>query len=75
MFSISNDELNKAQSLGDFILCPNCGERHIIQYGDKVLPNGDKEKSNLLAFYKCRDKTYLVGVNGKNIMKRFIKEA
>ncbi len=74
MFSISNDELNKAQSLSDFILCPNCGECHIIQYGDKVLPNGAKEKSNILAFYKCRDKTYLAGFNGKNIMKIFIKE-
>jgi len=71
MFTIGNDELKNNPSLGDFILCPHCGERHIIQHGDEILPDGTKKKSKLLSFYKCRDKCFLAGVNGKNIMSKF----
>lgn len=69
MFSISNDELNKASKLGDFILCSKCRERHIIQYGEEILPDGTRKPSKLLAFYNCKGKSYLAGIDGKNVIK------
>ncbi len=67
MFAIGNDELEKADNLGDFILCDKCGERHLIDYGEEVMKDGTKKKTKLLAFYKCGDKVYLAGINGKKI--------
>ena len=69
MFAIGNDELEKAPRLGDFILCKQCGERHKVEYGDKVLEDGTKEPSKSLAFYECGKKLYLAGINGKDIRK------
>lgn len=67
MFSIGNNELENATPLGDFIICDKCGKRHIIKYGDEILEDGTKKKSKLLAFYTCRGKSYLAGINGKSI--------
>lgn len=69
MKSFSNKELKQKPDLGDFILCPHCQNRHLIKYGNKVLSDGTKEPTKLLAFYRCGDKTYLAGIDGKNIMK------
>ena len=67
MLSIGNDEIDKAKSIGDFILCHNCGKRHKIRYGtDK-----DGKESRLLSFYKCRGKLYLAGVEGKDTRKSY----
>lgn len=68
MLVIGNDELDKADLLGDFILCNKCGERHIIKYGDEVLSDGTLKPSKLLAFYKCGETLYLAGINGKSIL-------
>jgi len=35
MFSIRNDELGMSPELGKTILCPQCGKRHRIAYGEK----------------------------------------
>ena len=70
MLAVGNDELDALPNLGDFILCQNCGERHRVEYGDEVQEDGSKIKSNLLAFYKCGGKTYLVGIRGKDIRRR-----
>ena len=67
MLIIGKDELDKAEPLGDFILCNKCGNRHIIKYGDEVLPDGTLKPSKSLAFYKCNGKTYLAGIDGKRI--------
>ena len=67
MFSISNDELKEKEDLGDFILCKKCGKRHIVEYGDKILPDGNKVKSKAVAFVRCQGKVYLVGVGGKRV--------
>ncbi len=67
MFAIGNNELDEKEPLGDFILCDKCGERHIITYGDEVMPDGTKKPSKLLAFYDCGGKSYLAGINGRRI--------
>ena len=69
MFAIGNDEIDAAKPLGDFILCKQCGERHRVQYGERVLANGTRVPSKSLAFYKCGGKNYLVGIKGKDIRK------
>ena len=45
MFAIGNDEIDAAKPLGDFILCKQCGERHRVQYGERVLANGTRVPS------------------------------
>ena len=62
MFTIGNEELEKALPIGDFILCKHCGHRHIIEHAD-----GSKGTPKLLSFYKCGSKSYLAGVTGKAI--------
>ena len=69
MLAIGNDEIEKAPKLGNFILCSICGKRHKVEYGEEVLPDGTKKPSKLLAFYKCGEKNYLAGINGKDIRK------
>lgn len=47
--------------------------RQLINLGDMMgdglhhEPGGKKEPSKTLAFYKCKDELYLVGINGKRI--------
>ena len=69
MFAIGNDEIESAPLLGDFILCAQCGNRHKIEYGEEVKKDGTKVPSKLLAYYKCNGKSYLVGINGKDIRR------
>jgi len=65
MLAIGNDELKRAPTLGTSIKCNKCGQEHPVQYGtDK-----DGNESTMLAFYKCGDKAYLCGINGKDIRK------
>lgn len=54
------------QSLGGFIVCPSCGENHEIKCSSEDPAN--KGKSVKLQFYKCGDKTFLAGINGKKFM-------
>ena len=67
MFAIGNEELEQKEPLGDFILCDKCGERHIVEYGNKVEADGSLTQSKMLSFYKCNDKLYLAGINGKRV--------
>ena len=67
MFSISNEELEKCPALKATIMCPHCKEVHEIKYGEKVLDDGSKVKSDL-AYYKCGSKSYLAGIAGKRII-------
>ena len=73
MFAIGSDELKACKPLGDFILCP-CGKRHRIEYGEQILSDGSRIPCRTLAFYKCGDKTYLAGINGKDVRKHHRKE-
>lgn len=69
MFSIGNDELEKKKDLGDMVKCKACGKMHKVEYGKKVLPDGTKEPSKMLAFVNCKEtgKQFLVGINGKEL--------
>ena len=66
MFSISNEELKKCPKIEKTILCPHCGEVHEIKYGEQVLEDGSRIKSDL-TYYNCGSKSYLAGVAGKFI--------
>lgn len=68
MIAIGANELK--EPLGATIECPRCGKSHAVEYGDKVLPDGTKEPSTLLAFYKCNGKGYLCGINGRTVALR-----
>lgn len=73
MFAIGNDQLDELKRLGTHVYCNACKKRHKIKYSDRVLADGTKEPSQLLAFVKCDNgKSYLVGVQGKFLKsKRF----
>lgn len=62
MLAIGNEELK--EPLGDVVECPQCGQKHTVEYGEEVLKDGTKKPSKLLAFYSCGDKSYLAGING-----------
>lgn len=71
--AIGPDELGAPIRKGDIIehRHPN-GEWEAaeIQYGKKVLPDGTREDSGLLAFYKLKDGiSYLAGVDGQLIRR------
>ncbi len=68
MLTIDNREIEKAEPLGNFILCTHCGERHIIKYGEIVKDDGTRIKAGL-TYYKCNEKTYLAGIKGKDIRR------
>jgi len=69
MLSIGNDELAKKPVLGNVVFCKKCNKNHKVEYGDKVLKDGSKVPSKLIAFYKCKGKLYLAGLNGKSLVK------
>jgi len=50
------------EPLGDTIHCPLCGGAHEVVYGEKVLLDGTREQSKLLAFYECGKHSYLCGI-------------
>lgn len=70
VLALGNQELDALPLLGRKIRCPQCGKNHEVQYAlddeGVVLLN--------LGFYKCRDKTYLCGVAGKDITSLDNKE-
>jgi hypothetical protein len=63
MFTIGNKELEEAPMLGDFILCGKCGERH------KVRSYPDDKGTMTLQTYQCGGKTWLAGMDQKDIRK------
>ena len=69
MFAIGNEEIDKASALSETITCYLCGKKHRVRYGYKVLPDGSKIKSRILAFFKCKGKSYLCGINGKDLRR------
>ncbi len=67
--AFGNGELDGKEEIGEFETCPNCGKSHKVGYGNKVLKDGTKAPSKLLAFVDCPEngKTYLVGLRGKRV--------
>jgi hypothetical protein len=64
-FAAISNELSKSPPAGTHAACPHCGELKLIEYGDKVLPNGEKVPSRILGYVQCGESSYLVAVEGK----------
>ena len=63
-----NDQLDNALDAadGDEILCPRCGGGHLLTAAYATGADGEKKTDGFhLLFYKCGDKSYLGGINGK----------
>lgn len=63
--AIGDDELGSA--VGETAKCPNCRETHDVVYGEQILEDGTRIPSKMLAFVECGKRTYVVGVNGREI--------
>lgn len=63
MLAVGANELG--EKIGNSYLCPRCGEEHPIEYGKQEMPDGTWKETKLLAFYKCGDKSYLAGIDGR----------
>jgi hypothetical protein len=48
---VGNEELIGAPRLKESITCDLCGQKHEVEYANKVLKDGTKVPSKLLAFY------------------------
>lgn len=69
MFAIGNEELNGVPELGETIRCSICGDEHEVEYGDLVQSDGTKVPTRMLAFFSCGGKSYLCGIDGKDIRR------
>lgn len=65
LLSIGSNELG--EPLGEVLLCKLCGETHSVLYANKIMEDGARIKSKLLAYYKCGGKEYICGFNGFTI--------
>lgn len=67
-----NEELDESPPLhiGEAVLCPHCGASHVVRGG--VNTETDEEEE-LLLFYTCGETSYLAGIDGKNVMRRFMR--
>ena len=65
--AFGNDEIAAAPALGKTVRCWMCGKAHRVEYADKVLPDGSKVPSTLMAFFKCGKQSYLCGIDGKEM--------
>lgn len=65
MLAVGNDEL--VNDLGPTVKCWICGKMHRVRYGDLILPDGTKKPSTLFAYFNCRGKSYMCGINGKEV--------
>jgi len=65
MIAVGNNELDHNGTVGTEIYCDKCKTNHPIVYGDKVLEDGTKRPSAMLAFYKCSGSVYLAGIDGQ----------
>ena len=65
MLIVGNDELG--EKLEYKYSCQKCGGEHEIIYGKKKLEDGTWIKTKMMSFYKCGDKTYLAGIDGRKL--------
>lgn len=70
--AFSNDELADSPPLkiGEMILCPHCNGAHVVEGG---INQRTGEESDMLLFYNCAGTSYLAGVAGKNVMRRYMQ--
>ncbi len=71
MYSIGNEELKELPMLAEEHKCSRCNKVHTVQYGQTKTDDGKWVECKMLAFVTCDDgKSYLVGINGKDITNR-----
>jgi hypothetical protein len=70
--AFSNRELNDSPPLkiGEMILCPLCGDAHVVDGGVNTKTG---EVEDTILFYNCDGTSYIAGIQGKNVMRRFMK--
>lgn len=66
MFVIGNEELKGKPALkeGMGIECPHCHGLHTVECGK----DGNGKKTSLILYYKCGEKTFLAGIDGKSLL-------
>ena len=73
MFAVGNEELG--DEVRGYATCPNCGEQHRVQYGDKVEKDGTLTPWKMLGYVKCTNgSSYLVAIDGKELKTHKRKE-
>jgi hypothetical protein len=65
--AVGCNELNECKPIRATVICPNCGKRHKVKYGDRGLDDGTKVQSKTLAFVNCGKSSYLVGIDGQEL--------
>ena len=60
--AVGNEELGGP--LGDTVVCPRCRKTHPVEHGTDARTG---QPTTLLAFYRCGDRVYLAGINGRRI--------
>ena len=65
--AIGNGEIAGNPTVGATFQCPRCNVPHSVEHGETVNSDGTRSPSKLLAFYQCRGKSYLCGVNGREV--------
>jgi hypothetical protein len=65
----NNETLSKCTKVkeGDLIICPTCQEKHALTCG---IDQETGEKTDLLMFYQCGDKSFLGAVNGRLVIRK-----
>lgn len=61
--AFGNEELGAPIKEGELIVCESCRKHHPVKYALNEL----KQKTNMLMYYKCGKKSFLVGVADKLI--------
>ena len=56
---VTNNPLKK----GDKVKCARCGKKHVVECGTEK-----GVETNTLMYVKCRGKTYIVGMDGYQIV-------
>lgn len=65
--AFGNEELKDVLHVGDWVECPHCDDRHRVIGGKRE----DGTETDVILAYKCGGKTWVAGVNGKSIMKKY----
>ncbi len=65
-FTVGNGEFGKTVRAGDKIVCPNCGETHVLHGGK----NSEGEDTEVLLVYSCGKRTLLAAVDNR-LVDRF----
>jgi hypothetical protein len=67
MFAIGNNELAKLPILGKAVTCWICGQKHDVEYGEKIAEDGTRQPDDVVAFFKCGDGRYVCGIKGRQL--------